>query len=48
MLIERDQPAYLFTGAGRGRDVAGVVSALNGWGVLVNATGVTWDDGPSR
>jgi electron transfer flavoprotein alpha subunit len=23
-----------------------VVSALTGWGVLVNAIGVTWDDGP--
>ena len=46
-LIERDQPAFLFVGAGpEGRDVAGVVSALTGWGVLVNATGVTWDDGP--
>jgi electron transfer flavoprotein alpha subunit len=46
-LISRDQPAYLFAGAGpEGRDVAGVVSALSGWGVLVNATGVTWDDGP--
>jgi electron transfer flavoprotein alpha subunit len=46
-LIERESPSYLFTGAGpEGRDVAGVVSALTGWGVLVNATGVTWDDGP--
>jgi electron transfer flavoprotein alpha subunit len=46
-LIERDQPAYLFVGAGpEGRDIAGVVSALTGWGVLVNATAVTWDDGP--
>ena len=46
-LIERDQPAFLLAGAGpEGRDVAGVVSALSGWGVLVNATGVTWDDGP--
>jgi electron transfer flavoprotein alpha subunit len=46
-LIDRDSPAYLFTGAGpEGRDVAGVVSALTGWGVLVNATAVTWDDGP--
>ncbi|MEO5940394.1 MAG: electron transfer flavoprotein subunit alpha/FixB family protein, partial [Candidatus Limnocylindrales bacterium] len=35
------------TGAGpEGRDVAGVVSALTGWGVLVNAVGVSWDDGP--
>jgi electron transfer flavoprotein alpha subunit len=46
-LIERDEPAFLFTGAGpEGRDVAGVVSALTGWGVLVNAIGVSWDDGP--
>jgi electron transfer flavoprotein alpha subunit len=46
-LIERAQPSFLFAGAGpEGRDVAGVVSALSGWGVLVNATGVTWDDGP--
>jgi electron transfer flavoprotein alpha subunit len=45
--IERDQPAYLLTGAGpEGRDVAGVVAALTGWGVLVNAVGVAWDDGP--
>ena len=28
-----------------GRDVAGILSALLGWGVLVNATAVTWDDG---
>jgi electron transfer flavoprotein alpha subunit len=46
-LISRDQPAFLLAGAGpEGRDVAGVVSALTGWGVLVNATGVIWDDGP--
>jgi electron transfer flavoprotein alpha subunit len=46
-LIEQHQPAYLLVGAGpEGRDVAGVVSALTGWGVLVNATGVTWNDGP--
>jgi electron transfer flavoprotein alpha subunit len=46
-LIERDQPAYLLTGAGpEGRDVAGVVAALAGWGVLVNAVGVAWDDRP--
>jgi electron transfer flavoprotein alpha subunit len=42
-----EQPAYVLTGAGpEGRDVAGVLSALTGWGVLVNAVGVTWDDGP--
>ena len=46
-LAERHGPAVLLTGAGpEGRDVAGVVSALTGWGVLVNAVGVTWDDGP--
>jgi electron transfer flavoprotein alpha subunit len=46
-LIERDKPAFLITGAGpEGRDVAGVVSALTGWGVLVNAVGVRWEDGP--
>ena len=46
-LLEREGPTYLLTGAGpEGRDVGGVVSALSGWGVLVNAVGVTWDDGP--
>jgi electron transfer flavoprotein alpha subunit len=46
-LIERDQPAVVLAGAGpEGRDVAGVVSALSGWGILVNAVGVAWDDGP--
>jgi len=45
-LIERDQPSWLFAGAGpEGRDVAGVISALTGWGVLVNATAVSWDGG---
>jgi electron transfer flavoprotein alpha subunit len=46
-LVERDGPAYLITGAGpEGRDVAGVVSALTGWGVLVNAIAVRWEEGP--
>ncbi len=46
-LIEREKPAVLLAGAGpEGRDIAGVVSALTGWGVLVNAVGVSWDDGP--
>ena len=46
-LIGLERPAYLLTGAGpEGRDVAGVVSALTGWGVLVNAVGVSWADGP--
>jgi electron transfer flavoprotein alpha subunit len=46
-LVEREQPAFVVLGAGpEGRDLAGVVSALTGWGVLVNAVGVTWEDGP--
>jgi electron transfer flavoprotein alpha subunit len=46
-LIDREKPSYLLAGAGpEGRDVAGVLSALTGWGVLVNAVGVAWDDGP--
>ncbi|HEX5824865.1 MAG TPA: electron transfer flavoprotein subunit alpha/FixB family protein [Candidatus Limnocylindrales bacterium] len=46
-LIEREQPACLLAGAGpEGRDVAGVLSALSGWGVLVNAVAVRWDKGP--
>jgi electron transfer flavoprotein alpha subunit len=46
-LIEREKPGFVLAGAGpEGRDVAGVVSVLTGWGVLVNAVGVTWDDGP--
>jgi electron transfer flavoprotein alpha subunit len=42
-LAERDQPSHILTGAGpEGRDVAGVLSALLGWGVLANATGAEW------
>ena len=45
-LVERKQPRLILTGAGpEGRDLAGVLSALLGWGVLVNATAVTWTDG---
>jgi len=41
-------PTYVLVGAGPdGRDVAGVLSGLLGWGVLVNATAVGWDGGPS-
>jgi electron transfer flavoprotein alpha subunit len=37
-------PAWLLTGASPdGRDLAGVVSALTGIGVLANATAVRWD-----
>ena len=46
-LIEREKPDFLFAGAGpEGRDVSGVVSALTGLGVLVNAVAVRWEDGP--
>jgi electron transfer flavoprotein alpha subunit len=46
-LIEQEHPAVLLAGAGpEGRDIAGVISVLTGWGVLVNAVGVSWDDGP--
>jgi electron transfer flavoprotein alpha subunit len=45
-LAEREQPRLILTGAGpEGRDLAGVLSALLGWGVLVNATGASWTDG---
>ena len=45
-LAERDQPRLLLTGAGpEGRDLAGVLSALLGWGVLANAVGASWENG---
>ena len=41
-LIEAHQPDIVLTGAGpEGRDLAGALSALTGWGVLANATGLT-------
>jgi electron transfer flavoprotein alpha subunit len=47
-LVEREGASYVFAGAGPdGRDVAGALSALLGWGVLVNATAVEWADGPT-
>jgi len=46
-LAQGDGPDYIVTGAGPdGRDLAGVLSALLGWGVLGNATEVEWKDGP--
>ncbi len=46
-LAEREQPSFILIGATPdGRDVAGILSALLGWGSLVNATGVEWNDGP--
>ena len=42
-LAAADAPDLILVGAGPdGRDVAGVVSALTGLGVLVNAIGVSW------
>ena len=46
-LARRQEPDFILLGADPdGRDVAGVLSVLLEWGVLVNATGVTWADGP--
>jgi electron transfer flavoprotein alpha subunit len=47
-LIEAHDPDIVMTGAGpEGRDLAGALSALTGWGVLANATAVEGrPDGP--
>ena len=47
-LVEQHQPDLVLAGAGpEGRDLAGALSALTGWGVLANATGVRGSpDGP--
>ena len=45
-LVEREAPGHLLIGATPdGRDLAGFLSALLGWGVLVNAGSVEWTDG---
>jgi electron transfer flavoprotein alpha subunit len=45
-LARQDKPDYILVGADPdGRDIAGVMSVLLEWGVLVNATGVQWTDG---
>ena len=42
-----DYDLVLLPASPDGRDLAGALSALSGWGVLANATGVSWsDDGP--
>ena len=47
-ILASEPPGAILTGAGPdGRDVAGTLSALLERGVLVNATGVAWDGGPS-
>ena len=46
-LAAAEPPATILLGASPdGRDVAGMLSVLLGWGVLANATQVTWDGGP--
>ena len=47
-ILASEAPAAVLTGAGPdGRDVAGTLAALLERAVLVNATAVTWDGGPS-
>jgi electron transfer flavoprotein alpha subunit len=47
-ILASEAPAAVLTGAGSdGRDVAGTLAALLDRPVLVNATAVTWDGGPS-
>jgi electron transfer flavoprotein alpha subunit len=48
-LIEREAPSFVLVGATQdGRDIVGTLAALLGWGVLVNASAVTWTaDGPA-
>jgi electron transfer flavoprotein alpha subunit len=44
-LAAREEPALVLLGAGsEGRDIAGVLMALTGWPVLVNAVGARWSD----
>jgi electron transfer flavoprotein alpha subunit len=49
VLVEGDGPGFVLVGATPdGRDLAGALSALLGWGVLGNATDVAWSaDGPT-
>jgi electron transfer flavoprotein alpha subunit len=45
-LARAESPSHILLGATPdGRDIAGILSATLGWGVLVNATSVTWADG---
>ena len=46
-LASAEPPTIILVGATPdGRDVAGMLSVILGWGVLANATQLTWDDGP--
>ena len=48
-LAERESPSWIILGAtSDGRDLAGMMSALLGWGVLTNAGAVTWINGAPR
>jgi len=45
-VLRDEPPGHILLGATPdGRDVAGILSILLGWGVLVNATAVDWADG---
>jgi electron transfer flavoprotein alpha subunit len=45
-VLEPDTKEFIFVGAGPdGRDVAGALSALTGWGILANTTAAAWGDG---
>ena len=45
-LLEREAPSCVLVGATPdGRDLAGMLAARLGWGVLANATGLAWADG---
>jgi electron transfer flavoprotein alpha subunit len=45
-LIAVEQPAYLLIGAtSDGRDLAGILSVLLGWGVIANASAIEWQAG---
>ena len=45
-IVSAGGPAYVLVSAGPdGRDVAGTLAGLLGWGVLGNAIGVSWADG---
>ena len=45
-LARAEAPGHILLGSTPdGRDIAGILSAILGWGVLVNATSVAWADG---
>ena len=46
LLVDDPEAVVLVSTSPDGRDVAGTLSALTSLGVLANAIGVTWEDGP--